>query len=470
MRVVQVSAIADSIIKPSRRLNAWIIFCGFAALLLGYSFATAPFRAPDEFNHFFRAYQIASGHLIAKRMLTGLLGDQLPSSLMRSARSVANYPGLPSNSLDPGALSAARKIPLVPSDQTFTHFPNTALYSPVSYSPAALGILLGRIFNAGPISLLYLARWGNALVGAALLAYAISRAAPVAVLFAMVALLPMSLFQMGVISIDAVTTGLTFVWCSEWIRVRQSGTLLGPTQCGRFLVLALLLSQLKPPYPAIVLLALVFPRPAFLSHRTAFLFPLSLVLAALIPCIIWASLVWPLQVTLRPGVTTNSLEQLLFVFHHPLQFLRVAINELWSNGHLYIQQLIGTFGWANLPLPDWIVFGYAGVLLATVSTIDTSELRLGAPLRSFLLCLAVAGVFAIQLLIYMNWNVVGAGKIEGVQGRYLIPFALIAALAFANDSLSRANLRWLRHVTVPAAVSLNLGALVFLARQSFFAQ
>jgi uncharacterized membrane protein len=163
---------------------------------------------------------------------------------------------------------------------------------------------------------------------------------------------------------------------------------------------------------------------------------------------------------------TDPLAQFLSVLHDPGRFLRVAAAELW-NRHFYGQQLIGTFGWANLPLPGWIVLGYAGVFLATLCTVESSELGLGLPLRLFLLCLAATGTLAIQLLIYMNWNAVGAEKIEGVQGRYLIPFALIAAIAFANESLRAANLRWLRRATVPAAVSLNFAALLFLSLRSF---
>lgn len=60
----------------------------------------------------------------------------------------------------------------------------------------------------------------------------------------------------------------------------------------------------------------------------------------------------------------------------PARFLKVAAAELWSDGHFYGQQLIGTFGWANLPLPSWIVFGYAFAVLATVCAMDALALHL----------------------------------------------------------------------------------------------
>src|SRR5438093_337491 len=48
------------------RVTASIWQLSMILLALGFTLATGPFRAPDEYHHFFRAYQISEGRLVAK--------------------------------------------------------------------------------------------------------------------------------------------------------------------------------------------------------------------------------------------------------------------------------------------------------------------------------------------------------------------------------------------------------------------
>jgi hypothetical protein len=64
-----------------------------------------------------------------------------------------------------------------------------------------------------------------------------------------------------------------------------------------------------------------------------------------------------------------------------------------------------------------------------------------------------------QLFIYLNWNAVGGRRVESFEGRYLIPFLLIAALTSARDLGGLAKWRRLTPVLVGAAALLNLAAL-----------
>jgi uncharacterized membrane protein len=68
------------------------------------------------------------------------------------------------------------------------------------------------------------------------------------------------------------------------------------------------------------------------------------------------------------------------------------------------------------------------LLLATALTSDisiTASARIFALLLALLVCL---GVSASQ---YIVWTPVGATHVEGIQGRYFLPVALILLLPFA---------------------------------------
>jgi len=62
---------------------------------LAYSFITAPFRGADEFNHFFRAYHVSTGRILAHRAAYGVIGGELPASLLNLATLAADFPSMP---------------------------------------------------------------------------------------------------------------------------------------------------------------------------------------------------------------------------------------------------------------------------------------------------------------------------------------------------------------------------------------
>ena len=223
---------------------------------LAFTFATGPFRSPDEPNHFFRAYEVSEGHLFATRSGLELVGDNLPASLAEVARTVSAFPGAPSIRTSRAEISRAFRMDLNSKDRVFLHFPGAALHSPMVYFPAALGIAIGRLLQAGPLSLLYIARCFNAIVAGGLIGFALKRISLRAPFLAIIALFPMCLFQVGTLTADALTFGICFVWFSEVLRAR-TGSAPPPRYC--WILLAAALSQLRFPYPLLGLLVLTVP-------------------------------------------------------------------------------------------------------------------------------------------------------------------------------------------------------------------
>ncbi|PYK66782.1 MAG: hypothetical protein DME45_11720, partial [Verrucomicrobia bacterium] len=170
--------------------------------------ASRPFRGADEYNHFFRAYHISIGRMIAHHAAFGVVGEELPASLLTFARAAAVFPFLPDIESSSAQIRAANRIPLDPDKTAIINFPNSALYSPLVYTPAVAGIALGRLLGLHPLWLFYLARCFSALAVASLLAVAIKTLPPPAESFAILPLVPMALFQTGMISADGFTIAL----------------------------------------------------------------------------------------------------------------------------------------------------------------------------------------------------------------------------------------------------------------------
>ena len=433
------------------------------ALALAFSFVTGPFRAPDEPHHFFRACQIAEGRLVAARPGGGFLGDWLPHSLDKTVQTLGGYPYVPPIQIERAAMAKAWKIKYK-SHRTFIPFPGAALHSPMVYLPAVLGISLGKLWHARPLLLFYLARCCNALVAGALIGLALRRVSGSAPYLAAIALFPMCLFQVGNLTSDAVTFGLIFFWISEVLSARRDEPGRPPRL--RWIVLAAALSQLRFPYPLLGLLVFAIPSPLIGHNRgTRIRFFAIFFAAVFLPALLWISIMQGLRVPLRPFVEVDPAAQLQFIVGHPFHFFQIMGASLRDYGYDFWRQMIGVFGWLNLPLPIGILLGVMLSLVVTLCVSDPRGLRLAPPIRVFFLGLASLILVLTAAVVYLAWNAVGAPRIEGWQGRYALPVLPLLATALANERLRRA--RWLGYLALGFSILANVAAIVYLARATW---
>lgn len=449
----------------SRASLTLIGFATVASLALCYVAVTGPFRGADEFNHFFRAYQVSEGGTLASHLGNGIVGATLPASLVETATAAAGFPALPAIRTNPEQLRGAMQVPLNPERRAAANFPNTALFSPLIYVPPAIGIVVGRLVSAHPLVLFYLGRIFSTLAGAGLIAIGFHRLPAAAFPLAALALIPMALFQMGMITADTITIALAFVCASEVLRARALDRhFSGPTRAW-LLVLAGLLSQLRPPYPMVGLAVLAIPAERFDDKRQAYRFFASFfaLLAGLF--LLWNAAVPGLFSQMRPGITTNPQQQLALVVSAPRHFLAALATEIGPKGVAHLHEAIGFFGWRNFPLPWPFIAIVLGALAICASACDPGALKLTWKTRAFFLAIALAGFVAAALMIYLMWNAPGSEEVEGFHGRYFLPFLPFALIAIANDKL---KITWLVRAAFASSVAVNLIAIGLLFRATFF--
>ena len=85
-------------------------------------------------------------------------------------------------------------------------------------------------------------------------------------------------------------------------------------------------------------------------------------------------------------------------------------------------------GWLSIILPDRFYWIY-GILLIIGGAFG--KLNLNIKHRSIMLLSIVPVVLAMFLYMYLTWTPVGFDHIQGVQGRYFIPCALMCLSAFS---------------------------------------
>ena len=321
-------------------------------------FIVPPLQVPDEGDHWFRAWALTDGQLTADR--EGRL--ELPGAF---ANAVGFYTGaisdtrvLPTSLVGlPGFTGYEDLFNGDGSSSSVTVVSRVGSYGPVGYLPQAAGIGLGRLVGASPLVCFYLARMANLLAAIALLFFAIRLAPFGKQLFVLIALLPMTMFELASVSCDALTiSGAIFfialvLWAASHPTLRRGDVAL-------VIVAAAILLNVKPGYGALVLLVLLL-RPAQLGGLARYV----AFVGANVLVVLGVSAITYLATgaAARAQTAAGTGAQLAFVLGQPLGFAETLWSNLQNNLLTWTLQSIGVLGWFTVALPAAL---YVFILLA----------------------------------------------------------------------------------------------------------
>jgi uncharacterized membrane protein len=421
---------------------------GALALVFGLGFAilTPAFKGSDEGDHFARAYQL-SRFQIATIKHGPNYGASLPSTLRSEIdRVTISFQKNP----DKTAYLDLLDRPHPHGPDRFYDQNNAASYAPVSYVPAAIGIGIGNLFGASTLAMLYLGRFGMAVVFAALVAFAVRRTPVRPWLIGGTALIPLALLQGSTINADGMTMALSFVVLALGLRMALTSSAEEITR--RDLVEAgvaiVALGLCKPPY---VLLGALYLVPAF-RYRSR----VAKWLGGLLAAGVVAEAAWSIYAAAhsrvqdipdrwidRSGYAFKNIhagEQLHFVLTHPWSFAAVVARTTWD----HIQRPLDLFG-PRFLFPTAILI--VAVLIfgaAALSPLRAADPQLPRSLRIVLLIMSAVVVLGVMGIEYTNVNALRAPRIDALNHRYwlpLVPWALMAILPnrfrWGDDRLRR---------------------------------
>jgi hypothetical protein len=302
----------------------------------------------------------------------------------------------------------------------YISIPNTVVYFPAAYVPAALGIGLGRLLRAPPFECIMLARLAAALAFVALGALALSLAAYGEAVLLTVLLMPMTLFLASTENQDGMLIAMVCLACALLSRgARMPGLAM----------LALVLAA-KPPYLFLMGVFLLPPGAPDLLRRS------REIAFALVPVLVWMVLVTlfvvePIHRPLyHPGPLfsgdrtiwmdhTAAAVNLRILLGKPSLLLTLPLHSLAINGALYWWEMIGMLANLAILLPEHCYWAWDGALVCAVAGLLASP----RPDRSLVDCgfvwiLLGATVWAVLISFYPLWTNAGGDDIDGPQGRY----------------------------------------------------
>ncbi|MGW4241023.1 DUF2142 domain-containing protein [Nocardia sp. NPDC004722] len=417
-----------------------------------WSVLTPPFWGHDEITQFGRAYQVAHGGFLPEKIHDDrgpAWGGDVPVSidaLMGYAmHDYTDNPDEPDPMVeDPHVYDVLGGMPV--SEQTKpVWFTNTAAYSPIPYLPAAAGIRIAEALDLNVGGMTLATRWAGLIAYLVIVAFALRtlRGHRVQWLAFTVAVLPIALFQAGTVTADTVTNALALLLSALLVKGLFLGERLTRPETVAALATTVLLPVCKPTYVLVAMLTVLIP-----AHRWGFggdgtegagrlavwqrALPWAVAAVGAVSFAVWMKIAAPTgdgMSLMRPEKDWGNVrpgDQLHGILTDPLHFLRVFGDSIARRDDLWFTQFFGALGFSYVEVPALTVLAS---LLAFTMSIGAAERF--SPLaanrtRTWLVAATVAASVAmIYVTLYMSFTPVGYFIIDGVQGRYFVPLAVL---------------------------------------------
>jgi uncharacterized membrane protein len=406
-----------------------------------YTIVTPPLQAPDEHDHFKRAYHISAGHFFPQKQ--GLrLGGEMPVSFKkymipyRFAATNLKY------TLNQQTLINSFDVPLNDSEKEFDDFPNTSLYSPVCYLPQALAMFITRHFNCSPAFMYYFGRFFVFLVWAISM-YCLVKIIPIAKwLFTFILLLPMNLFISNSFSADTVTNILSLTFVVLVLKYAFDEKQFTAKRLFFLVLVGIFLALAKVVYTGLILTFFIIPAHKFNSKKQILFYSSILFSCAFTAALWWSKVVmqyFTSYLTYDPvyrafcclSPCADYAAQKSYILNHGTYLFKVIYHSLFDHPYTYMAGYIGSFGNNDITFPKWLLpISYILILIIALTEKNPKSLSLFQKI-----ILSGSSFFAFVLLLlsqHLTWDCVGEGVVDVVQGRYLIPLFPLVFLFFTN--------------------------------------
>ena len=383
---------AMTLYRENEKFTACLMFfvLGFT-----YVFIFPNGSAPDEKEHFYRAYEISEGSFISKKIdLSDQAGNYLPTGLSAFEDKSAE----------------------IGNERTFESFANTALYSPFSYIPQTLGIKVASVFTNNVSNIFTWGRIFNFLICFALCVLALHFMPFAKNLLFVVLMLPVTLQEMACLAPDGLTLSLVMLFTAYVLHICYVKPKMTNGDIIILLVLSVLIALTKIVYLVVLPIIYLIPK-SKMQNKAAYVF---VPLVAVVCNLIWLCIASDFLIEFNPGV--NSSEQLMYILYHPFSYFLALIKSVIDNGFFVLSSTFGYFLAALTLITHpllWIcflaVFVYQ-MMIQTSEGIQVKKLH-----RWFFMAIFVAGLLGIYTALYIQWTPLGKDVVDGVQGRYLLP-------------------------------------------------
>lgn len=407
------------------RIKKEFVFLGLALIIgITFVFVNAPQVRYDEHAHFWRTYEIASGHFISRTT------HELPNSVIGLfKREDGSYPN---KEINYETIKEKVSDELNEDESQPFAVGATGSLTPVSYIPQVIGVMIGKILNLSPIIILWLGRLTNLLAYIALVFLAI-KIMPLEkwkAIIMLIALFPMSMNLASTLSPDTVILGATLLAIAYAMHLKFEKDKVGIKEISIFGILCMIPTVCKIVYFPLFLLVLLIPKEKFENRTKRIIYYAITGLIVFVPYLILNKLVSLGDYAI--AIRTNMMEQCLFTLSDIVRDFNTAINTLYSEFSLYLFEMIG--GWNTIELLSIIIF-MTLIFVIFFTYEDDKKYTFNKKDKIIGFSIAIIEILGVIAAMYLGWTQAKQTIVEGVQGRYFLPIIPLIAIMIAKNRI-----------------------------------
>jgi uncharacterized membrane protein len=301
------------------------------------------------------------------------------------------------------------------------------------YLGQAAFLKAGEILHL-PFSMLFkLGRLGNLFIYVLVMALAIRKTPVGKGMLAFIGLMPAPMMLAGVYSYDPTVTAFTALSCAYMLEamlnqerrlsVRDFVILTGAFFWG---------CRIKAVYAPLILMGFLIPAERFETKkkrnwmRAGFAVMFLLMMASFVlPVLISPSETGDLR-----GGATSETGQMAYVLGQPLAYAAVLFKNIFASFPSYVlgEGVFGTLGHLGVISFPWLLYAASAAVILT-DTGSSCGKKLTKSQRVWIFLLAGVCAVLVWTSMYIAFTPPGNTYIEGVQGRYYLPFLFMVWLA-----------------------------------------
>ncbi|MCX7376833.1 MAG: DUF2142 domain-containing protein [Alphaproteobacteria bacterium] len=402
------------------------IICSFII-----SYAMPPWENPDEGTHFMRAEQVSRGIPIGSRLSDKNAGGIVDGAIIHTI--IPFFPLRTSRDAHPTrAMYAATENLRWGTGDALGGFPNTAVYPPTLYAPAALGIYVGKTMDWTVLRTLRLSRLINGIISVTVASIAIALAGSVAPILFVWLSLPMVFTQMAAVTQDGPLFAFAALAVALLCRPLCDAQPLSRMRFAGACLCIILFAMGRPPYVTAALMLLLPNGISWRIRATGF----AVVITSVLSWIFFAQMtaVVVFRADIRPDEIIDPILHAKIILTQPWMFIALMSLTLWYFWGGLWEQAVGVLSWLDVPLPRWfyVIAILALVIGSALSSRSSVANRIGPSVACTVIITAIIGLFAVQ---FMVWTPIGANHVHGVQGRYFTPIFMFSSFMIPRISL-----------------------------------
>ncbi len=297
----------------------------------------------------------------------------------------------------------------------------------------------GELFHL-PFSLLFkLGRLGNLVIYVLVMALAIRKTPVGKGILAFIGLMPAPMMLAGVYSYDPTVTAFTALSCAYMLEamlnqerrlsIRDFAIIMGAFFWGCWI---------KAVYAPLILMGFLIPADRFDTKkkrnwmRAGFAAMFLLMMASFVlPVLISPSETGDLR-----GGATSEAGQMTYVLGQPLAYAAVLFKNIFASFPSYVlgEGVFGTLGHLGTISFPWLLYAASAAVILT-DTRSSCGKTLTKCQRVWIFLLAGACAVLVWTSMYIAFTPPGNTYIEGVQGRYYLPFLFLVWLAVSPSCI-----------------------------------